>query len=147
MPRLLRPGEWHLPFVRIDNLYKMDDATRLEETIRVSVARCARVTHLSFETNKPSTVEEDLKLYDKLVGVQPLHASPAEHQATPDTLSFDVVDISEPTEEEKRLRMSPKIGVTGQWDHPEEHGNFTGWRQYRKMLPGEAVAPLPEAYR
>ena len=25
-------------------------------------------------------------------------------------------------------------------------GNFVGWRQYRKMLSNEAVAPLPEKY-
>jgi hypothetical protein len=24
------------------------------------------------------------------------------------------------------------------WRHPKEHGNFVGWRQYRKMLPGES---------
>lgn len=34
------------------------------------------------------------------------------------------------------------------WMYPEQAGNLgPGWRQYRKMLPGEAVAPLPEAYR
>lgn len=33
-----------------------------------------------------------------------------------------------------------------QWKHGNEWGNLKGWRQLRKMLPGEACAPLPEGY-
>ncbi len=51
--------------------------------IKLSVARCARVSYLTHE-GKPPNVDDDLKLYDRLVGSVPLHASPAEHQATPD---------------------------------------------------------------
>ena len=133
-PRLLKPEEWHLPFVDsfnniLDYAQVSAQSTPLTEfAIKVSVARCARVSYESFETGKRSTVEEDLKLYDRLVGAQPLHASPAEHQATPD---------------------NPYMGgeAGSKWQRPGEHGNFVGWRQYRKMLPGEAVAPLPEGYQ
>lgn len=152
-PRKLSPGEWHLPFVA--EIEPMSDIKRnprctcplpyraivpevheescpvvqqgltpQEQMIRISVARCARVSYESFETGKRSTVEEDLKLYSRLVGAQPLHASPAEHQATPDT-SSDKLDS---------------------WRHLHEHGNFVGWRQHRKMLRGEAVAPLPAEF-
>jgi len=44
---------------------------------------------------------------------QPIHASPAEHQATPDQRRFNG------------------------WDKPELHGNLAGWIQYRKTLTGE----------
>lgn len=116
-PELLQPRQWHLPFIERDEW-----GYTLGELIRISVARCARVTHLSFETGNRSIVNEDLDLYEKLVGAQPMHASPAEHQATPDEW-LDGQD-------------------EGNWKCPEQHGNFVGWRQYRKTLPGEAVAPL-----
>jgi thymidylate synthase ThyX len=136
-PELLKLGVWHLPFVS-----KGEDSDKLasddgqefdaQTLIKVSVARCARVSYESFETGKRSTVEEDLKLYDRLLSAQPLHASPAEHQATPDEdLAFNYGD------EDYRSG----------WQHKNEWGNFVGWRQYRKMLPGEACAPIPEEFR
>lgn len=123
-PERLQPGQWHLPYfdLRKDvNLLPTrpeGDVTPWSDwfntlAIKVSVARCARVSYLTHDGKQPN-VEEDLKLHDRLVGSTPLHASPAEHQATPDT------------------------GI-GRWDHPSEHGNFRGWRQYRKMLPNENV--------
>lgn len=133
-PRLLQSGQWHLPYCEglegtLGPLHNGDGA--IDNIIKMSVARCARVSIKPFDADRPSTLEEDLALYDKLVGAQPIHASPAEHQATPDEL------------------MSHALHHRGQteWNHPEHHGNFRGWCQYRKMLPGEAVAPLPEAYR
>lgn len=95
-PKILGAGEWHLPFVDENTENKIiyqwaqrDKVQRVVEfyirdtLIKVSVARCARVSYESFETGKRSTIEEDLKLYDRLLGAQPLHASPAEHQGTP----------------------------------------------------------------
>lgn len=122
-PKLLKPGEWHLPFVS-------DSPITNKSYIEISVARCARVSYESFETGKLSTIEEDRALYARLVGAQPLHASPAEHQATPDTKAEE-----DWTDEGRVL-----------WDHPEEHANYVGWRMFRKQLPGEAIAPLPDAY-
>lgn len=144
-PNPLVPGQWHLPFVNKDGAE--DSAACMEHPgavgddwikilIKVSVARCARVSYESFYPgNKQSVIDEDLKLYERLVGAQPLHASPAEHQATPDDLI--------PT------RLSGRVGGGGPYvfAKPSEHGNFDGWRQYRKMLDGEAVAPLPEGYK
>jgi hypothetical protein len=66
-----------------------------------------------------------------------MHASPAEHVATPDSR------IQIP-------RYHPDTGTytfdEGRWQFQEQHGCFDGYRQYRKMLPGEAIAPLPEGY-
>lgn len=142
-PKRLQPGEWHLPFVddadQEETIQSVVDAEwpegsvddRVLELCRwVSVARCARVSYESFETGKRSTVEEDLKLYDRLVGSQPLHASPAEHQATPD-----------PDAHWMQIRHHAHPVLVS--NNRPQWGNFIGWLQYRKMLPGEACAPLP----
>ncbi len=91
-PQLLNPGEWHLPFITEDDY--TDTITALmgvmvpnqqemqQLLLKRSVAKCARVSYLTHE-GKASTLEQDLDLYDRLLASQPLHASPAEHQATP----------------------------------------------------------------
>lgn len=142
-PNKLNVKQWHLPFV--DGLFASDIADWIEEykqrleyetwediAIRISVARCARVSYMSNETGKRSTVEEDLVLYERLLGSQPLHASPAEHQATPDSWV-----------EEDRMNASL---IGGCWRNQYEQANFVGWRQYRKSLSGENCAALPEEY-
>lgn len=141
IPYPMTPGMWHLPYVEGADyeasgweggclIYDKAIDKGLAVPIKMSVARCARVSYLSFETGKRSTVTEDLKLYDRLVGSKPVHASPAEHQATPDSLSGPIGGLVTPTE----------------WQNPGQHANYTGWRQYRKMLDGEAIAPLPPGY-
>ena len=141
------PGDWHLPFYdekedeqlfrRSFSQGKFDREHHIEICRKVSVARCARVSYMSNDTGQRSTIEEDLKLYDRLLGAQPLHASPAEHQATPDEHKgfWDVVDGNDGSRE----------GTSG-WQHQSQHGNLVGWRQYRKMLPGEAIAPIPTGF-
>lgn len=128
-PKLLQPGEWHLPYAdREEDRQSTIDFLRAgtrrlinsDEIIAVlrklSVARCARLTYEPF--NGEGSVEAEIKRHDTLVVSQPVHASPAEHQATPDTFS---------KEHES-------------WDQPWLHGNLRGWCQYRKMLPNEAIA-------
>lgn len=113
-PRVLRQGEWHLPYV--------DEAERENfskiTAVKLSIARCARVSYKTHDGRAPD-VAEDLKLYERLVGSVPLHASPAEHQATPDWLY-----------ERNGERL---------WANSSLHGNLLGYRQYRKMLQGEFV--------
>jgi hypothetical protein len=76
VPRRLKRGEWHLPFVREEERQKLS----LEMQRRVSTARCARVSYLMHDGHA-TTVEKDQALHDKLVASTPRHASPAEHQA------------------------------------------------------------------
>ena len=77
-PKFLSAGEWHLPFVT-----EQERGTLTEgECIKCSVARCARVSYLTHDNQQPE-LAKDIALFDKLVGSRPLHASPAEHQATP----------------------------------------------------------------
>jgi hypothetical protein len=73
-PTPLSYGEWHLPYAEGSG----------PDAIKQSVARCARVSYRSLaDPEKISTLEEDLALYDRLLGGDPKHASPAEHQARP----------------------------------------------------------------
>lgn len=142
-PKHLAPGQWHLPYT--DNIPDDEMAAVYEAAhgdpkriadlaIKISVARCARSSYKSFDTDKRSTLAEDLATYAKLNipgtdqydPTQPIHASPAEHQAMPDTC------------------MSS--GRTAIWGHERLWGNFQGWIQYRKTLKGEACAPTPEGY-
>lgn len=116
--RKLHPGEWHLPYVSDHDRKNIDNVDPFEPQglIKLSVARCARVSYLTQEGKEPHVLE-DLALYDRLVAQVPLHASPAEHQATPD----------------KRYLAWDQLA----WDQPELHGNLNGWIQYRKTLQGE----------
>ena len=73
-PREVAPGSLHTP-------YLLDDEESLIEydRIRLSVARCARVSYLTHDGTRDH--ERDFDLYDKLVSAQPAHASPLEHVA------------------------------------------------------------------
>lgn len=74
----LPTGSWHLPYVTEAELTKHGAMV----AARLSAARCARVSYLTHDGKSPS-VEADLKLFDRLAGSVPMHASPLEHQATP----------------------------------------------------------------
>jgi hypothetical protein len=102
IPRMLQYGQWHLPFVEDSELVLME----LKQALQVSVARCARVSYLNHEGRR-STFEEDLGLFNRLLVEAPIHASPAEHQATPAEDRF------------------------------ERSGNLIGWVQHRKLFPNE----------
>lgn len=88
-PQHLAPGEWHLPYVNEGKDFaKANRGARklrvdtLEVLKMMSAARCARVSYLTHDGNRP-TVEQDIALYHRLAGSAPIHASPLEHQATP----------------------------------------------------------------
>jgi hypothetical protein len=85
-PRAREPDQWHLPFVSADE----EQALGLDTARRCSAARCARVSYLNHDGTAPN-VAKDLDTFAKLAGdpngpPRPLHASPMEHQATPDRL-------------------------------------------------------------
>lgn len=111
-PTVLAPGDWHLPYV-----HKVEMTHTWDTLCKLSSARCARVSYLTHDGRKPHYAE-DLALFDRLVGGEPMHASPTEHQARCD---------------------EPLWGDWGViWDRPDLSGNFDpGWVQFRKTLPGE----------
>jgi thymidylate synthase ThyX len=110
-PKTLQQGEWHLPYIYE---HERNLGVSIEQLLRSSAARCARVSYLNFDGSL--NFNKDNKLFAQLVESKPVHASPTEHQATPD-----------------------RIGLGNLWAAPEKHGNFFGWCQHRKMIEGEAV--------
>lgn len=112
VPRLLKPGEWHLPYVRHEERRMLP----LDICRKLSTARCARTTYLTHEGKEPD-VKGDVALYERLVDGDAVHASPLEHQATPDGY----------------------FETTGKWYNPKLHGNLTGFCQFRKMVENESI--------
>lgn len=131
-PKLLSPGEWHLPYITdedydavaryrreamgMNDLEAFDDDGIVEMLRKVSAARCCRVSYLKHDGH-PSTIGDDLLLCERLAGARPIHASPFEHQATPD-----------------KLENCPFVEGLLEWANPHLHGNFVGWVQYRKLI-------------
>ena len=76
VPTLLNYGQWHIPYITEDEANLSH-----EEKLKVSVARCARVSYKTFDDDKLSDPLKDFGLYDGLLEEQ--HLSPMEHQATP----------------------------------------------------------------
>lgn len=116
-PRTLGPMQWHLPYIERQDYVMFDTyegaewdgtgAHPISTLIKLSVARCARVSYRNAQGHLPAT-DHDLALYARLMSDTPMHASPAEHQATP------VVD-----------ECSAKLAA---------QSNFNGWVQYRKIV-------------
>jgi thymidylate synthase ThyX len=71
-----QPGEWHLPFIDEER----DRALNIQMKLRLSVARCARVSYLNHD-GTPAPVEKDIELFERLTTSRPGHWSPTEHQA------------------------------------------------------------------
>jgi len=132
------PGAWHLPYIdySVDirlvseylnktnpgwdrNLSLQQEGEAIQEILKkVSVARCARLTIKPFDGD--GSIEKELSRYELLMVSRPVHASPAEHVATPD--GWHSNEYCERA-----------------WDNEHEHGNFYGWRQFRKMIPYNTI--------
>lgn len=78
VPKGLMRDEWHLPYVSEEER----ENYFLTDCIKISSARCARVSYNKHDGTS-SSVEDDVSLYERLVGSYPQHMSPVEHQATP----------------------------------------------------------------
>lgn len=142
-PSVIPKGGWHLPYITavcsdlalssvirnatgdffIDDFEDYCERNTLKLLCQQSAARCARVSYNLHDGTEP-TIESDLGLFYRLCNEGgPMHASPFEHQASPD---WKIVQ-----------------GAATRWAHPLEHGNFVGWRQYRKQMVGEAQMEHP----
>lgn len=126
-PKLLKTGEWHLPYADSredwEAAYEYDMANggvgdedaALALLKKASAARCARVSYKLFDGSN-TNLDADIKLFNRLLVSQPLHASPAEHIASPDSKDEH-----------------------GNWRNNALHGNLRGFVQFRKTLPHEFV--------
>lgn len=92
----------------------------LEEALKSSAAYCARVSYNKHD-GKSATLSENIQLHDRLVGSDPIHASPIEHQASPDKQNW---------------WTNIKEAFTGRVRYCNEqlHGNFKGFVQHRKYV-------------
>lgn len=90
---------WHLPYITAEE--RKTHAIHL--LCKMSAARCARVSYLRHDGTS-STLEEDVALFERLVGSKPAHSSPVEHQARP--------------------AEHPEL----------TSGNFVGWLQWRQTM-------------
>lgn len=73
LPKLLHPGEWHLPLVGFPG----DDDFEIMDKVKLSTARCARVSYLTHDGLRDVTA--DFELHDRLSSSK--HWSPFEHPA------------------------------------------------------------------
>jgi hypothetical protein len=116
-PQKVGQGAWHLPLVSDEEIhegYPDWDPDDQDNWIRhwdywkkISVGRCARVSYLTHDGIRDP--EADIRLHDQLL--KDGHMSPFEHQGQP---------ILEP------------------WFDALHVGSYeNGWRQYRKLIPGE----------
>jgi thymidylate synthase ThyX len=104
-PNPLAYGEWHRPLIHAD-----EPPMTLEESLKVSVGRCARVSYLTHDGVRDP--QADVELCDRLLVSG--HLSPAEHVARPLTKWTS--------------------GAPPQYRFV---GNFRGWIQFRKTIPNE----------
>lgn len=127
-PDPLKWGEWHLPYVKTIRAHNheqvfVDEQTGLEigleDAIMVSASCCAQVSYRQQDT----TLEKAKRIYHQLIESKPAHASPVEHQATPISAWNTLENMG--------ISHQDRLGQL--WS-----GNFRGWIQYRKTIPGEA---------
>lgn len=98
-------GEWHIPFSD-----KMPEGITLEQKLKIAVARCARLSYMTFDGE--INPEKDYELYDKLASSG--HYSAFEHCAK-------VIDLN--NENDTQMNTFSNFRFT--------------WIQYRKMLDNE----------
>lgn len=146
-PQTLRHGEWHLPYVETFRdsegmlQYCDGDAEEvysLEEALKISASCCAQTSYRALD----QSLEKALGLFDRLVGGEPLHASPFEHPCCPYSEDEMMGRM------QVRKAMEKMLFATGQYSEQEAKkaaditiytGNFRGWTQYRKTLKNENI--------
>jgi thymidylate synthase ThyX len=121
-PTPLKQGQWHLPYCTFEEKFTVSQTGDYRDALKLSTARCARVSYAPFDGN--ASPEKEIERYFNLVGSTPIHASPTEHQATPDIM---VVKAG-----------NPHFGRKD-WEFPEKHGNFFGWKQHRKFIDNNYI--------
>lgn len=140
-PALLGEGEWHLPFVEKGEFKNPIDA------IHCSVARVAAISYRRHNAihnlKNPTTemiqehIQKEIQRHNNHLNNR--HFSPFEPQATPMTQK----DIQWRKEmQEHAYQSGVRLGIDQlQIEHAVESdmflGNFRGWKQYRKTIPGE----------
>lgn len=113
MPVYIKPGGWHMPLVGKEDweTIKFSEITHedpVEFMKKVSVGRCARVSYLTHDGQRD--LIKDVELHDRLLGT---------------------IDSGGPG------HLSPFEHVAMAVGKGNRHGNFEGWKQYRKFFKYE----------
>ena len=96
-PQKLMEGGWHYPYINQEELYYWDWQT----LVKLSVARCARVSYLTHDGKRDP--QADLDLYEKLVSADPGHWSPCEHVARVNPNTFHNGNFDVPFEQWRKV--------------------------------------------
>jgi hypothetical protein len=149
----LKPGEWHLPYIKPEEDFYYarkwmianggsapDYKERLLQTreilCKVSAARCAWISYKPFGGGTNSNFEREMKTFDMLMSSDRVHASPLEHQATPDEKAIGSMDLF--LKDNKSLSPDITLDAKDVWIKQHLHGNLSGYIQFRKTIPNEA---------
>lgn len=131
--RVLSNGEWHVPYYKGGVWTKDDNDFTLEQALKISTSCCAQT---SFRKND-DTIEKAERLFGMFFESDHIHASPAEHQATPIMRTYTRED----------MRGYPGINIPfdpNTWQEGITHvtrdgtlysANLRGWTQHRQHLP------------
>lgn len=147
-PKLLQPGEWHIPYG--DKLVSNEDfhnyflenndipwvtAESHDEALdsmmcKIAIARCARLSYQTLGDNPKIDYTADIKLFEILRDSG--HFSPFEHVARCMTEDEYIQNVKgKMTEYEWSPTFVPEENIQG-WD-----GNFRGFIQYRSLLESQ----------
>ena len=131
-PRLVNYGEWHLPYFDPER----DTDIAPDARPKVCAARCARVSYLTHDGIRDPS--KDVALSDKLLTDG--HMAPLEHVARPMGHGEATDLIADATGARAHSFGQGKGIDTRDMARPEKTfaGNFRGWVQLRKTIPGEA---------
>ena len=131
-PEYVDYGQWHLPYV--DDNVKEDACRYFIETqncqykldqilLMVSASCCAQVSYRTLDTS----IDKSIRIYERLIGSKPVHASPFEHQASPIHSDYwyhqggvTHMSVDDNSDDE----------ISKYWS-----GNFRGWIQHRHLIP------------
>lgn len=115
---VLKTSGDHLPFVSAEEAARYPS----REAAMVSAVRCRRVSYFRLDTKDHPVWADDYEQAKQMVAERPMHASPFEHQA---------------------LRYPGGVlpHFMGRLALPTEHNALANFMQFRKMIPGEFLAP------
>ena len=132
-PETIRDGDYHLPFIvkKFDqggtiHYFAGNIEVDLETAIKVSISVCCQVSYRKDDLS----IEKALKIYDMLVTMSPIHASPLEHIAKP----FDSIEYANRERLNREIENMKLKGINALYC-----GNFKGWEMYRKSIKGENI--------
>jgi hypothetical protein len=141
----LNSGEWHTPYYA-EGFWKPEhkdtegwydkSGMMLEDALAISSSCCAQVSYRKLD----DTLEKAQMVYERLVGSEPVHASPFEHQATP----MESVNWKTHTNI-KPFPQTWQDGVTHvDRDGNLWSGNFKNWIQHRQLIPNNVCTEYKE---